>query len=119
MLPLPRPASRCGARVTAEDSSHTSRPNGASYRVRGVLLAHMGKITITLQPEIDRRAVDRVRLALSRIGTDEEITITIESADAHQADPIIEVLDENGFDYQAKGSHDGKSYHINARRKMH
>lgn len=79
----------------------------------------MNKARITLKPEIDEQAISRVRTALNEISSGDEITITIESADAHQADPIIALLEENGFDYQPKGSHDGKSYHINARRKLH
>ncbi|RJX16705.1 MAG: hypothetical protein C4575_14830 [Desulforudis sp.] len=76
------------------------------------------KITINLEPEVDRAAVDRVRAAINELGAGGEITITIESADAHQADPVLEVLDESGFDYQSKGSHNGRSYYINARRKL-
>ncbi|KJS13019.1 MAG: hypothetical protein JL56_10840 [Desulfotomaculum sp. BICA1-6] len=72
---------------------------------------------MVLQPEIDSRAVDHVRNTLEQLYPGDEITITVEAADAHQADPIISILDTNGFDYQSKGGHDGRSYHINARRK--
>lgn len=71
------------------------------------------------QPEIDGTAVSRVRAVSNELASGNEIIITIESADAHKVDPIIELLDEGGFDYQSKGSHNGKSYHINARRKVH
>jgi hypothetical protein len=77
----------------------------------------MEKTTIFLRPKIDAGAVEQVRKAIRRLRPGDEITITVESADAHQADPIIGILGESGFDYQAKGSHDGKSYHINARCK--
>lgn len=75
----------------------------------------MAKTTLVLQPEIDSRTVDHVRNTLAQLNPGDEITITVESADAHQADPIISLLDTNGFDYQSKGGHD-HSYHINARR---
>lgn len=78
----------------------------------------MEKIAINLEPEVDRAAVNRVLAAIHELGPGGEITITIESADAHQADPVLEVLDESGFDYQSKGSHNGRSYYINARRKL-
>ncbi|MFA7467656.1 MAG: hypothetical protein WCY82_05250 [Desulfotomaculaceae bacterium] len=77
----------------------------------------MSKTTLVLQPEIDSRAVNHVRNTLAQLNYGDEITITVEAADAHQADPIISLLDKNGFDYQSKGGHNGHSYHINARRK--
>jgi len=67
-------------------------------------------------PEIDTRAVDHVHTTLAQLNPGDEITITVEAADAHQADPIISLLDTKGFDYQSKGGHDGRSYHINARK---
>lgn len=79
----------------------------------------MDKINITLQPEVDLHAVDHVRNTISRLSQGDEITITVESTDAHQADPILHLLDKHGFDYQSKGSHDGKAYHINAKKMSH
>ena len=77
----------------------------------------MGKVNLTLQPEIDINAVDRVRKTLIKMGPYDELSISIEAADAHQAAPIFSCLDESGFQYQTRGSHDGKTYHINARLK--
>ncbi|WP_027364508.1 hypothetical protein [Desulfotruncus alcoholivorax] len=77
----------------------------------------MGKINLTLQPEIDADAVDRVKKTLVQMGPYDELSISIESADAHQADRIYSFLDESGFQYQTRGSHDGKTYLINARLK--
>lgn len=79
----------------------------------------MNRITVSLEPEIDAEAVGHLRSVLHNLGPDEEVTIVVESADAQQADPVISLLAESGFDYQSKGSHDGKSYYINARRKAH
>lgn len=76
----------------------------------------MGKTWLNLQPALGPDAVDRVRDTLDRLEPGEEIIINIESADAHQADPVIGLLERSGFDYQAKGSHDGKNYYINARK---
>lgn len=77
----------------------------------------MSKTTIVVKPDITPNAVGNVRQALSRLGSGDEITITVESTDAHQADSIISLLEAGGFDYQPKGSHDGKSYFINARKQ--
>ncbi|WP_066632970.1 hypothetical protein [Desulfolucanica intricata] len=79
----------------------------------------MSKRTINLHPELGENAVNCVQRVINEVSDGDELTINLESADAHRADPIIELLDESGFDYQAKGSHDGRSYYINARRKLH
>lgn len=76
----------------------------------------MAKTTLVLQPEVDENAMEHVRSTLAKMKPGEEISITIEAADAHQADPIISLLDRSGFDYQSKGSHNGRDYHINARK---
>ncbi|MBO8137338.1 MAG: hypothetical protein H0Z40_04300 [Desulfotomaculum sp.] len=79
----------------------------------------MEKITMNLQPDVDKYDIHRLQQALHDMGHSDELTVTLESADAHQADPIINLLNENGFDHQIKGSHDGKSIYIHARRKPH
>lgn len=77
----------------------------------------MGNITLYLGPTVDREAFNRVKSTLPRVGKDEQITITMESADAHQADNILRLLDVNGFKYQSRGSHDGNTYNIVATRQ--
>lgn len=79
----------------------------------------MSKVSITLQPEIDDRGVEQVRKAIKQMNPGDEISINIEAADAHQADDIISLLEENAFDYQPRGTNDGQSYYINARKKSH
>ncbi|MTI81914.1 MAG: hypothetical protein FH758_13770 [Firmicutes bacterium] len=79
----------------------------------------MDKITMNLQPDVDDYDVHRVQQAIHDMDHSDELTITIEAADAHEADPIINLLKEYGFDHQIKGSQDGKSIYINARRKLH
>lgn len=79
----------------------------------------MDNIHINLAPKVDRAALKQVKRAINNLEPGGEITITIESADAHQADPVIDLLEANGFDYYSKGSHDGNNYYINARHKKH
>ncbi|MTI86053.1 MAG: hypothetical protein FH756_19690 [Firmicutes bacterium] len=76
----------------------------------------MGNINLHLEPTVDREAFDRVKSALPRISKDEQLTITMEATDAHQADNILGLLDTSGFTYQSRGSHDGNTYHIIATR---
>ncbi|SKA96158.1 hypothetical protein SAMN05443428_12030 [Caloramator quimbayensis] len=55
---------------------------------------------------------------LSILGGNDELNIILESADAHQTESILKMLDEHDFDAATKGSSDGLHYNIIARRKM-
>lgn len=74
----------------------------------------MEELTLFLEPEIDAGGLERLRSALA--GRD-RINIALEAADAHQADRVMEILRSHGFDYQPRGSHDGRLYYIVARQK--
>lgn len=74
----------------------------------------MENTTIHLEPAITEKELDQLRAALD--GRD-RIDVVIEAADAHQADMVMKILSDNGFDYQPRGTHDGTGYHIVARRK--
>lgn len=76
----------------------------------------MGDITIHIEPSVDRQAVERVRDTLSGLGKYDQVTIVMESADAHQADRLMEILRAEGFDYQPRGTHDGSRYQVIAKR---
>ncbi len=76
----------------------------------------MSTITIHLDPVINDSAIRKVWSALPNVGKSDQLVIVMEAADAHQADQVIEILEAHGFDYQPKGSHDGRDYHIIAAR---
>lgn len=76
----------------------------------------MADITVHLEPVVDNQAIERVKSTLSRMEIDDQITIVMESADAHQADRLMEILRTEGFDYQPRGSHQGRHYQVIARR---
>ncbi|HBV97233.1 MAG: hypothetical protein JL50_09175 [Peptococcaceae bacterium BICA1-7] len=76
----------------------------------------MADLTIHIEPSVDREAIDRVKNTLSQVNRDDQITIVMEAADAHQADRLMEILRSEGFDYQPRGSHDGRQYLVTARR---
>jgi len=76
----------------------------------------MSTVTIHLEPVVDDSAIARVRSALPQIGKHDQLMIVMEAADAHQADRVMEVLEAHGFDYQPRGSHNGRDYHIIATR---
>ncbi|PKM82862.1 MAG: hypothetical protein CVU89_01635 [Firmicutes bacterium HGW-Firmicutes-14] len=61
--------------------------------------------------------VDRLRDAIGRMGPDGELTIMVNSNDAHETDMLVEELQRQGFDYQPKGSA-GNIYNIIARRHL-
>lgn len=72
----------------------------------------MNDVTINLGPIINRKEVNKVKSILDKTKEGDRVVISMEAADAHQADAISELLKLNGFDYQPKGSHDGNRYHI-------
>lgn len=76
----------------------------------------MADLTMHIEPAVDREAIDRVKSTLSQVNKDDQITIVMESADAHQADRLMEILRNEGFDYQPRGSHGGRQYLVTARR---
>ncbi|MFZ5644851.1 MAG: hypothetical protein ACOY46_14800 [Bacillota bacterium] len=76
----------------------------------------MSDLTIRLEPAIDHKAMENLKTSLSRIHNNDQITIIMESTDAHQADKVMELLRNEGFDFQPRGSHDGRDYQVIARR---
>ncbi len=78
----------------------------------------MADITIHMEPVISERGRAQLQSTLHNLGEDDQINIVMEAADAHQADQITNILKDAGFDYQPRGSHDGRLYHIIARRKV-
>ncbi|SMB91833.1 hypothetical protein SAMN00808754_0531 [Thermanaeromonas toyohensis ToBE] len=77
----------------------------------------MADITLWMGPFISQKDVERVQDILPHIGDGDHLTISMEAADAHQADSIIRLLDEYGFNYQSRGDSDGHTYHIVACRR--
>lgn len=78
----------------------------------------MADITLWMGPFISRKDVERVRDVLPQMEYGDHLTISMEAADAHQAEYIIRLLDEYGFDYQSRGDNDGRTYHIVACRRL-
>lgn len=76
----------------------------------------MGDITIHIEPVVNRQSIEKVRNTLPQIMEGEQITIIMEAADAHQSDGVTDLLKKEGFDYQARGTHDGSHYQIIAKR---
>lgn len=79
----------------------------------------MDRIYVNIEPEINSRAVSCVQEAINQLQDGQEIVITMEAADAHQAGPVIELLEQAGLDYQSRGSHEGRAYFLIGRRKPH
>jgi hypothetical protein len=77
------------------------------------------ELTMHMQSEVDEFDIRRLQERIDEVGYADELTINLEAADAHEANSIIELLDENGFSHEIRGSHDGRTYSIIARRKLH
>ncbi|WP_258360094.1 hypothetical protein [Moorella sulfitireducens (nom. illeg.)] len=76
----------------------------------------MPDISLRMGTAITSSDLARVRDVLPRLNPGDHLTITMEAADAHQADLLIKLLEEHGLDYQSRGDSDGKTCHIIARR---
>ncbi|GFN22661.1 MAG: hypothetical protein IMW96_05505 [Thermoanaerobacteraceae bacterium] len=72
----------------------------------------MPDIHLWIGPVVTPKDRDKVLDALSRLQRGDHLTISLEAADAHQAEPIIELLEDWGLDYQSRGDGDGQTYHI-------
>jgi len=54
---------------------------------------------------------------MKEVESNDELIITMDSQDAHQADQVFHILDENKFEYLPKGDETGHRYYILAKRK--
>ncbi len=54
---------------------------------------------------------------IKNVNHEDELLITMDSNDAHQADQIFRILDNHQFQYLPKGTGSGAKYQIYARRK--
>ncbi|CCO07459.1 conserved hypothetical protein [Desulforamulus hydrothermalis Lam5 = DSM 18033] len=77
----------------------------------------MTDISIRLSRVDSQAALQQVDRALNRLGSDDELTIVMEAADAHQSEEISNLLAKHHFDFQPVGSHNGNNYILKARRK--
>lgn len=68
--------------------------------------------------DLNEHAVHRLLETIPRIGPDDELTILVNSTDAHETDDLVDELRRQGFDYQPKGA-DGPTYNITAKRLYH
>lgn len=66
---------------------------------------------VDLRPEIDPDHVEHLRTVLQDLDENDALTVALESADAHQADAVFRILEEDGWDYQPKGG-DGGAYYV-------
>lgn len=74
-------------------------------------------ITLDLRPGVGDWGVNKLKDTIPRLGPDDELTLVVDSADAHEADRLFEELKAHGFDYQSKGA-DGQTYNIIATRHL-
>ncbi|HAA90696.1 MAG: Uncharacterized protein XD63_1689 [Thermoanaerobacterales bacterium 50_218] len=77
----------------------------------------MREVNISLGPSISNDDLEVVRTAVTHLRQGDQLTLTVEAADAHETDLVLRLLREAGLDYQAHGSHSGLSYYIIAKKK--
>lgn len=74
-------------------------------------------LTLDLRPGVGAWGLHKLRDTIPRLGPDDELTLIVDTADAHRTDQLVEELRTHGFDYQPKGSA-GQAYNIVARRHL-
>ncbi len=78
----------------------------------------MANITIHLNRVDGNEAIKKVEQAISKVGFEDELTITMASFNAHHSDEVTDLLARNHFDYQPIGSHGNEEYIITARKTV-
>lgn len=76
----------------------------------------MGDITVHLSEVINEDDIRQVKQAMSQVNKDDHLQIFMGATEAHQADAVIALLENNHFDYQPKSSHDGQTYKLIAKK---
>lgn len=75
------------------------------------------QIYINFNAELGTQASKRLMDALRNVDNDDEIVISMDNRDAHQADQLFSILEKHEFQYLPKGDETGERYYIFAKRK--
>ena len=78
----------------------------------------MGYIQFNFRPEVGLEDHRRLEKMLSDVVAGDRVDIVVENQDAHQTDLLVDVLHQQGFDYQPKGG-EGTAYRLLAWRRPH
>jgi hypothetical protein len=62
---------------------------------------------------------DNLLTVINRTTVGDTLTIVLGAQQDGEADEVIDILEDNGFDYQPKGSDTGTLINIIAKRKFH
>ncbi|MBO8128862.1 MAG: hypothetical protein H0Z39_06650 [Peptococcaceae bacterium] len=76
----------------------------------------MASLVVDMGPAISANSIDKLKETINKVGPNDQLVVSMEAADAHEADAVLEILRKKGFNYQAKGSHDGRTYRVIATR---
>ena len=77
----------------------------------------MAQIYVNYTAESGLNESKKLLETMKDITKEDELVINMSAQDAHQADRIFEMLDENEFEYLPKGDETGDRYYILATRK--
>lgn len=79
----------------------------------------MSDYRINFGTAIDSNDINKLYGMFNIMEEKDSLNIVLEAADAHQAERIMKILDDNHFDVTTKGSNDGYHYNITARRRTY
>ncbi|MEW6726456.1 hypothetical protein ACP3TJ_08090 [Desulforudis sp. 1088] len=77
----------------------------------------MKTVNIDFGHKVDDGDIRWLAATLPGLRHEDELVITMEAADAHQAERVYEMLTEGDFDYQPKTDDHGQVYVITARKR--
>jgi len=77
----------------------------------------MAQFYVTYTGELGLNAGENLLETMREVEKEDELIISMYSQNAHQADQIFHILDENKFEYLPKGDETGHRYYIYAKRK--
>lgn len=75
------------------------------------------QIYINFNAELGTQASKRLMDAIRNVDNDDEIIISLDNRDAHQADQLFSILEKHEFQYLPKGDETGERYYILAKRR--
>lgn len=75
------------------------------------------QIFINYNSELGTSASQKLMDALRNVDNDDEIVISMDNRNAHQADQLFRILEKNQYQYLPKGDETGERYYIFAKKK--
>ncbi len=78
----------------------------------------MGDILLDFRPRITPSNIKNLKKVANSLDIGQQLSVTIERTEAHRAGKIMQILQNNNYDYCTKGGHKNEFYIIGTRNKV-